>query len=389
MTQEETMKMAAYAIKNKPKKSFKKWIFLSFIVLVIGALVVFFVLKNKHQQQEGEVSVVKKDNIELTVQEVGSVEPFRKVEIKSKVSGQVIQVLVDVGYRVQAGQVIMKLDPLDSERNLKQQQARSEITRAQLNQAQNQWTIKKKAFDSGVATESELVALDGDVKRLQAQLKSDLLQAEIARDQYHYTFIKSPIDGVVLARNVQPGEMVTPGVSALSDGKPLLVVAQIEKLLVRTELNQIDVARIHLKDKVKLQVDALPHQSFVGEIFRIAAMAQKSERRKDSNLLVFPVDVVVDCAQPGAQGLKPGMIADITTVLESKEQVLSIPLEALVRQDNKTKVWMVHGQGQKDSLEEVKIGIQNEQKIEIISGVKEGDKIRIRPALPMDVSPQG
>ena len=350
------------------------------VVLLGGASGVFYYKRSQAQGPEGEVVTAKKGRVELNVQEVGSIEPLRKVEIKSKVAGQVQAVLVDVGDEVQEGALLMRLDPQDAGRDVRLAEARAKITESQLSVAEAQLALKKKAHQNGALTDLELGVADGEVQRLRAQASLEQVELQGTRDRLAYTQIRSPIRGIVLARNVQPGEMVTPGVASVASGNPLLVVAQIEKLLVRTELNQIDVARIKAKDKVEIGVDALPGKRFVGSIYRIAAMAQKSERRRESNLQIFPVDIVVDRSQPSADMLRAGMMADITIGLEAKDDVLVVPLEALVREGNKTKLWRVVGGDQKDELVEVTVGLQNDRTVEVQSGIKEGEQIRIKPA---------
>lgn len=359
----------------------RKWIVLIIIaLLIITALLISY--KRRHTEPEGQVITVTRQDLPLSVQEVGSIEPLRKVEIKSKIAGQVVEVRVDIGQVVKAGDVLMRLDPLDLARGVNQSLARRGVTTAQLKQAQAQLTFKRKAHDQGAISDAELAIAEGEVTRLQAQgsLEGEMLKA--SQDQQSYTQIRAPIDGVILARNVQPGEMVAPGIASVVEGKPLLVVAQIEKFLVRTELGQIDVARIRPQSSVEVRVDALPGKRFVGTIYRVAAMAQKSERRKDSNLLVFPVDIAVDRKQKDAEFLKPGMMADVTVELERKPQVIAIPIEALVREDKKISVYKIKGAGQEDELVKVTLGAQNEQLVEILSGVSEGERIRVRPAAP-------
>jgi membrane fusion protein, macrolide-specific efflux system len=359
-------------------KRMRTWIVIA--VLVLGGAGGAIAYSRSHQQApEGEVVSVQKGKIEVSVQEVGSIEPFRKVEIKSRVAGQVQAVMVDVGDEVQEGALLMKLDTQDAARDVKQFEARTKITESQLRLAESQLALKKRAHANGALTELELSLAEGEADRLRAQASLEQVELQGARDRLSYTQIRSPIRGIVLARNVQPGEMVTPGVASVATGNPLLVVAQIEKLLVRTELNQIDVARIKPQDKVEIGVDALPGKKFEGSIYRIAAMAQKSERRKDSNLQIFPVDVVVDRSQASADLLRAGMMADINIGLDAKQGVLVVPLEALVREGGKTKLWRVKGPEKQDELVEVTVGLQNDRQAEVTSGVNEGENIRIRP----------
>lgn len=346
-------------------------------VLALSAAGVTFAVRGRAAgQPEGAITTVARGNVNVTVQEVGSVEPLRKVDLKSKVAGQVSEVLVDVGSRVKAGDVLVRLDPRDAKRELSLAASRHQVNQALLHQASAQLEIKQKAHAQGALSALELATSNGDVRRLQALMNVDAAEQAILRDRVSYTELKSPIDGVVLARSIQPGEMVTPGVAAMVDGRPLLVVAQVEQLLVRAELNQIDVARLAPGHKVKVRVDALAGHTFQGEVYRMAAMAQRSERRKDSNLMVFPVDVRVDTHQPGADGLRPGMMADITIDIAAHDNVLTVPLEALVREGGKARVRKLDAAG-KESLVDVVVGYQNERVAEIVSGIQEGERIRV------------
>ncbi len=360
-----------------------KWIIGTITLLSLAGGGVYALSLRNSAPVEGAIVSVKRSRIQVSVQEVGSVEPLRKVEIKSKVAGQVAAVLVDVGDRVKVGDLLMKLEPKDAARDLRQFEAKTKITQAQLRVAKAQAEFKRKAHESGALSDLELALAQGEVERLEAQVQLEEVDLQGARDRLEYTQLRAPIDGIVLARNVQPGEMVVPGVTSMVNGNPLLVVAQIQKLLVRTELNQIDVARIKPNDTVSITVDALPGKTFQGEIYRIAAMALKSERRKESNLMVFPVDVIIDRAQAGAEGLRPGMMADINIALEGKDDVLIAPIEAVVREDGKAKVWRVEpaqgGNKEQDVAVPVTLGLQNDREVEVTAGVSEGERIRVNP----------
>ena len=359
----------------------------SLVVSLVLALVASGGVVMKKQaaahSEEGQIVTVQRGKVSIAVQEVGSVEAFRKIDLKSKVSGQVAEVLVDIGSRVKAGDVLVRLDPRDARRELAQAEARRAVNNAVLNQGTMLLDIQAKAHEQGGIPAIDVRRSEGDVKKFRAQLGVDEADTAILRDRVSYTELRSPLDGVVLARNVQPGEMVTPGVSAMVDGKPLLVVAQVEKLLVRAELNQVDVVRLHMNQDVTVRVDALPDQKFVGNVYRIAAMAQKSERRRDSNLMIFPVDVVVDATQNGAEALRPGMVSDISVDLGAHENVLKVPLEAIVRDGDKTQLRVLSEKKEekdKETLTDVVIGYQNEHEAEILSGVAEGVRIRVRPS---------
>lgn len=324
-----------------------------------------------------DTAIIERGDLETHVQEVGVIEPLRKVELKSKVAGQVTDVSVDVGSVVRAGDVLVRLDPRDARRDVALAESRHRVNLALWDQAKKKHGIVRAAHEKGGLPALDLVQAEGERGRLDAQLAVDASEQAILRDRLHYTELRAPIDGVVLLRHVQPGEMVTPGVAAMVDGKPLLVVAQVETLLVRTELNQLDIVRLAVGDPVEVKVDAIFDHTFRGEIHRLAAMAQKSERRKDSNLMVFPVDVRIDTKQPGGDALRPGMMADISVKLAARENVLRVPLEAIARDNEKTQLRRITKDGQ-ESLVDVTLGAQNERYAEVLSGVSEGDRIRVR-----------
>jgi HlyD family secretion protein len=360
----------------------KRWGRYLVILIVLGCLGAggtYWIQGTPKADAAGDVTKVTRGTVSLSVQEVGTVAPMRKIEIKSKVSGQVTEVLVDVGHVVKAGAPLIQLDALDARRELELAQARLKVSEARLHQAEDTMAFKSHAHAQGNLAQMELSAAEGEVKHLSALAEVERAQVQQLRDRVGYTVLKAPIDGVVLVRNVQPGEMVTPGTAAMADGKPLLVVAQVDELLVRTELNQIDVTRLDKGDKVEVRVDALGDKVFRGEVYRIAAMAQKSERKAESTLQVFPVDVLVKRDQPGAEALRPGMIADLFIDVAAHENVLTVPLEALVREQGKTRLRKLVA-GAEEKLVDVSVGFQNERVVEITSGVKEGESIRVLPA---------
>lgn len=361
------------------RPSRRKTLVLGILLSALAAVAVLLVIRgNADASDDGPTVVVSRDTVHIRVEEVGIVEPFRQVELKSKIAGQVDEVRVDVGDRVKAGDLLVQLDPHDTKQELRRAAAEHRVNRVMLEQAKKLFGFKNEAHRLGVLSDLELAAVQGDVRRLEAQNAVHAAVQSQLRDRIESTRLRAPIDGVVLVRNIEPGEMVTPGVAAMVDGKPLLVVAQVDRLLARTELNQLDVARLSLGQKVEVRVDALPDHVFEGKVFRIAAMAQNSERRPDSRLQVFPVDVVVDASQPGADGLKPGMVADLRVDIESREDVLAVPLEAVVYEKGDPHVRKIAGET--EELVAVRLGKQNAEVAEILEGVNEGDTLRIRPA---------
>jgi RND family efflux transporter MFP subunit len=189
------------------------------------------------------------------------------------------------------------------------------------------------------------------------------------------------MDGTITERGIQPGEVVTPGVQATFEGKALLTVSDLSTLLVKADLNQIDVAKVKLGQKVTVTLDALPGKTYDAEITKIAPA---SILPKDKQVDVFPVEATLSKSD---LAIKPGMTADVRIHIEKKEHVLSLPIEAVVKEGPKqfvSKVVALPNGKQKTDKTEVAIGARNDREIEISSGIKEGDKVLIKPASSAD-----
>jgi macrolide-specific efflux system membrane fusion protein len=356
-------------------------------VAILGAALGFtrwVVRSSAAAEPRAAVVVAERRAISLEIREVGTVEPFRKIDLKSKIEGQVAKVHVDVGAQVKVGDLLAELDPIDRERDLEGARAHRETDRAQLLHAQNLLRLKKSAYEAEALPALDMLLAQGDVSRLEAQLRADAVEIAQRQDRLGYTKLRSPIDGVVLERNVQPGEMVTPGVNAMVDGRPLLVVAQLDRVIVRAELSQLDVPRVRPGQAVEVTVDALPGRAFRGEVLRTTANGRKSERRKDATLLVFPVDVVVDRSQPGADAILPGMVAGLRVGHGEEVTALAVPLEAIERDGDRVFVRKRAGEspGATEGVRtEVTLGVQDDRAVEILSGLSGGETLVLPPAL--------
>jgi RND family efflux transporter MFP subunit len=220
-----------------------------------------------------------------------------------------------------------------------------------------------------------------DVRAKKVALQTATVNLNVAADRLRYTRIVSPLDGTVTERGIQPGEVVTPGVQATFEGKALLTVSDLSTLIVKTDLNQIDVAKVKLGQKVTLTLDALPGKTYEALITKIAPA---SILPKDKQVDVFPVEATLTKAD---DSIKPGMTADVRIHIEKKSGVLALPIEAVVKEGGKQSLQKVvlNAKGkQKTEKTEVKVGARNDREVEIISGIKEGEKVLIKPASSSD-----
>ena len=363
-------------------KKRKIWPWAIVVVLLIGGGAFAITRKPSTASEkidEALVLTMKRGELAIDVVETGKVQPREKVEIKSKVAGQVDKVLVDEGEKVKKGQLLLRLDPTDYRREVARCEADVAQAKNGIEFAGLQLERKKRGLAERGVSQADVDMSENEVKVKKVMLQTAMVALGAAEDRLRYTQIPSPMDGTVIQRGIQSGEVVTPGVQATFEGKPLLTVADLTTLVVKAEFNQIDVARIQLGQKVTLTLDALPGKTLTGKVTRIAPA---STQPKGKEVEVFPIEAVVE---GDSAGVRPGMTADLRVHLDRKPNVFSLPIEAVVKEKDSgksfvTKVLSLEGGKAKTEKVEIKTGAKNDREVEITDGVKEGDKILIKPA---------
>ena len=371
----------------------KRWAWIALALLLVGGGVGIWRARAAAVKplDESLIVAVKRGDLAIDVIETGKLQPHDKVEVKSKVAGQVQQVLVEAGQKVTLGQLLLRLDPTDFRRDVAQQQASVARAIADVQSADNTLDFaritlerKQKGLEGRGVAQIDVDVARSDVRGRTAALATAhavLAGARVAlgaaEDRLRYTEIRSPMNGTVIERGIEPGEVVTPGVQATFEGKALLTVANLTTLEVKSDLNQIDIAKVKLGQAVSLTLDALPGRKYTATVTRIAP-ASTVPKGKDVD--VFPIEAAL--ADPDDQ-IKPGMTADVRIHVELRKGVLSLPIEALVKEAGKTTVnrVIVDKKGQRTTEKvPVEIGPQSDREAELKTGVSEGDKVLIRPA---------
>ena len=364
--------------KARPRRRRRRWPWLVLLLLIVGGYALARRRNAGPKDLDASLLVtVKKGDLEIEVVETGKVEPREKVEVKSKVAGQVERVFVEEGQKVKRGQLLLRLDTTDYRREVSRTDADVAQAKNGLEFAQLTLERKKRGLEARGVAQADVDLAQNDVKSRQVSLQTAGVAHDAALDRLHYCEIPSPMNGTVIARGVQPGEVVTPGVQATFEGKALLTVADLSQLLVRAELNQIDVAKVKLGQTVSVILDALPGKKYKGTITRIAP-ASVTPKGKDVD--VFPVEATLSTVD---DQIKPGMTADARIHIETRAGVLKLPIEALAKEKDKyiaTRVTAIAPAQQTTEPIEVKVGARNDRELEVLSGLKEGDQVLIKPA---------
>lgn len=373
----QTLNQPKPAPAKRPRKK-RGWIWGVAILAVLGTGG-FYAQRSRATAKPIDPSLlvtVQKKALDVEIFETGRIAPREKADIKSKVAGTVQNVFVQEGATVKKGDVLLVLDPTDYQRDLEKAEADIASASAALDFATLSRERSERGVKEGIAPQAELLSAQHDERARGLAIRSAEVQKHVSQDRLRYTRISAPISGTVIVRNIEPGEAVIPGAQATMDGKPLMTVADLSSLLVKVNLNQIDVAKVAVGRTSTLTLDALPGKSYEAKITKVAPASVKITGKDQE---VFPVEALLE--KPDGL-VKPGMTADVRVHLDSKPNVLVLPLEAIVKESGKSFVTKVVEDGPnktKQEKVEVTTGLRNDHEVEV-TGIAEGTKVMLKPA---------
>jgi HlyD family secretion protein len=373
--------------------------------------------KNKIKTAKAEVG-----DVQVRVTEVGSVEPQVKVDVKSVLSGKVVELLVREGDRVKRGQVMARVEPdVNQARDLAQVKNAVREAEISLSETRDTHTRNRDLLNQGLLSRQSDLESETKFRSAKAAYDAALEKYKIVQesgvpivlgqvDMTQRLNVTSPMDGVVIRRGVELGDTVTSGVSSFNAGTVLMTVADVETMIIKAGVNEVDIGKVRLEQPVRIGLDAYPKVKFAGTIKRIAPAARLEEKVK-----VFDVEIAID--RQGAE-LRTGMTANIDVVGEKKEKVLTVPVEALFRKDDTEFVYVkkaeapkaagggfltsVFAAGKKDDpttpkladkdkwkekfeVREVETGLASIEKVQIVKGLDPGIEIAVEdPTRPKE-----
>lgn len=316
-------------------------------------------------------------DIVVEVTATGTVEPEFIVEIKSKASGTVKSVPVEVGSHVEKNDILVEIDPLMENRKLVQAHAELRMAQAQRGNVASklEYTRAKLARDEALQKKGlvapdaldelrkELAVLKGEIQVAEAQLLRARAAHAEAKDRLAETSIRAPISGTVLERTVNPGTVVTAGTT--TGGQTLLMLADLARLFVKVKVDEADVAKIAPGQSARVTSDALPGVVFLGKVLRVAPQG-----KVESSVTTF--DVVVELTGKGKQKLRPMLTANVYIKTGEAKGAVLLPRQA-VQQRSGRAVVIVDGKGP----QRVKIGLADDQSVQILSGIEPGTKVLV------------
>lgn len=372
--------------------------------VVLAAVIVLAILFSRHDRAEpsdvsaealptARVAPVARESIARSLTLAGEFQPYQVVDVHAKVSGYIRHIYVDIGDKVHAGQTLAVLEVPELNAQAKgtlAQYARSkdEITRAQHdvvrakseNEAIHADYIRLKqaaATQPGLIAQQELD--DAQAKDLSSAAQVDAAKAALAaaekqsayadadnervHDLEAYSNVTAPLNGVIIWRYADTGALIQAGTSSDVQSLPVVKLSQSDLLRLRLPVPEDAVQYIHQGEVVQVRVDAV-NRIFTGEVVRFTRNVSTDTRTMETEIDVPNKDL----------RLTPGMYANTTLQLERHENVLTIPVPAIVRDANQTSVLVVDAQNRVE-FRTVQLGIQSPSRAEVISGLKEGDRV--------------
>jgi HlyD family secretion protein len=267
-----------------------------------------------------QVPVVVKD-IVVSASAAGVIEPVTTVEVKSKASGEIIEVLAEEGDEVKAGDLLVRVDPRIPRNAVVQAEADSVVASAELTNARSRFRRAEALFAKQSIAEQEFE----DARLAQASAYATLVRSKSALEDaliaFEDTEVRAPSDGIILGRSVELGSVITSASRDISGGSVLLRMANLDTVQVRALIDETDIGKIKPDMAVTTIVDAFPNRKFRGRVLRIGA-----EAIVEQNVTMFPVLVRIDNER---RLLRPGMNAEVEVHVGSIQNALAIPNAAL------------------------------------------------------------
>lgn len=360
------------------------------LIIIICAVVFVFIglsfhkLKNKND--EYITTPVKIGTITKAIEASGTIKPVQTATVGAQVSGKITAVYVDYNSPVKKGQILAEIDTSLFQASVDQQRANIENARAQLrkleanaNYDRLMYQRYKNLLEKGYVSKSEVdqweatyKADNASISAQKAQIKEALASYKTAESNLGYTKIISPVDGVIISKSVEVGETVA---SSFQTPELFSVAEDLTKMQIETNVSEADIGNVQVGQETDYTLDGYPDETFKGKVKQVRLSSTTT-----SNVVTYTVIIEVDNKD---LILKPGMTANVSIIVQKKENVLTVMNPALkfTPVDSDTKydtqgLWVLRNN--KPYRISIKTGVADEAKTEIITDeLKENDMVII------------
>ena len=395
--------------KKKRRKRIILWSSIAAVILVLAVAGALIASTGGTKIDPSKLAKVEKGDLAKSVVATGKITPITEVEVKSKASGIVKKLYVDYGDQVKKGQLLAELDRDEIQARVDQARAQMEASSASLNgtradlerakvdaegpdvpllkrayeRAQNMakdGVVSASALDDAEknyemalnkqnVSKAQLQVLQAKIGQAQGQLSQDRANLKQLEEQLGYTTIESPLDGIVLSRDVEIGDAVSSILVLGSTATLVMTLGDTSEVYVKGKVDESDIGKVYLGQPARIKVESFKDKTFTGKVTKISPMGVEKD-----NVTTFEVRVSIN----NPEGvLKAMMTANAEIILEEHKNVLQIPEGSIIYDKDKKASVEVPDPKAKEGKRKiaVNIGISNGAKTELLQGLKEGDQV--------------
>jgi len=357
---------------------FKK-IFIPLLVALAIVAVVFIMEKGSSNGKDNGIHMIKVERGDIVEKAlaIGRIEPKKEIAVKSKISGLVRKVFVEVGDEVGVGDPLIEIKPDPTPLEFAEAKKNVEIASVNLESAENEYDRMNKLLQENLISQKEFESAENQYKQL--RLKLSLAQEKLAliekgrtkiADRQVDTVIKSQVEGMILERRVNEGDPVVP-LTSYQAGTELLILANMKGLIFKGTVDEIDVGKLQEGMMAELKIGAIPNEKIFGLLTKISPKAKQQE-----NATLFDVEIKI--TQKGTKIIRAGYSANADLVIKKTENTLYIPERLVEMDDGKTFVEIKNVDGN-IVKKEIKTGLSDGINIEVLEGLNEGKEVVERP----------
>ncbi len=391
---------------KRGKRRKKKWlIFFCIAVLIIVIIVLNQIRPTNPDDIKGNTAKVEYGGVLDRLTETGTIELVRSVDVKSKISGKIKEILVKEGQEVRANQLLAIVEP-DPNQALMLYGKRAAVDRAEIEYFEKEKELKRTLalFEKNLISRQELEKIQ-NLFRLssnafkQAELEQEILEKEMAAasagsveninsdkatqlDDYR---IVAPISGIIIGSEVEVGEMVVTGISSYMVGTTVFQIGDPSEMIVKSSISEIDLGRLKIGQEVRIVSDSYPDEIYQGKVKNIAPVGII---KQGSSIVTF--DVEIEILDPDVR-LRQGMSCDIDIISDTRENVLVLPVEAVHEvmvkdaegEDTSAVDYLVAYKWSEDEYQEIRIeiGLESTNRVEILSGLVLDDEVSLEASV--------
>ena len=358
----------------------KKWILRGFAAMFILVFFYFLFACGKKKEATKLISVTRGD-IQEKALAVGTIEPERETKVKSTIPGIVSEVLFKVGDAVKAGAPLFKISPNPTPLEYVETRRSMEVAEVSMKKLKTDWERQLEMFKRSLISQSDMEAVESSYQEANIRYKIAMDRLELLEkgrisisNVEINSIIKAPATGIILSQNVFQGDPVVP-LTNYQPGTELCSLADMESLRFKGTVDEIDVGKLVAGMDAEIQIGALPDTKIAGRVARIYPKA-----KKEGNATLF--DIEISLHNIGGTTLRAGFSATASIRIRDRKQVLMLPERLVIFENGKRFVEIPEGQpgeSEKTKKIEIQTGLSDGLNTEILSGVKEGDKVVERP----------